>query len=112
MEQESSHTEIQSDRAYELQLSEGALRTVAAAGKDAAVNKDVDFSKLSQKERDELKNVTAFMGMDSDVISEEVSAESHTKLVVDQTAAALRSENRRSSGNWRQVGVITEASQQ
>ena len=113
LEQESSHTEIQTDRAYELQLSEGALRTVAAAGKDAAVNKDVDFSKLSQKERDELKNVTAFMGMDSDVISEEVSAESHTKLVVDQnSSSATIGKPPQSSGNWRQVGVITEASQQ
>ena len=63
LEQESSHTEIQTDRAYEVQLSEEALQTAAAAGKDAAaVNKGVDFSKLSQEERNELKNVTAFMG--------------------------------------------------
>ena len=108
LEQESSHTEIQTDRAYELQLSEGALRATAAA-----VNKDVDFSKLSQKERDELKNVTAFMGVDSDVIQEEVSAESHTKLVVDQNSSnATIGKPPQSSGNWRQVGVIREASQQ
>lgn len=108
LEQESSNTEIQTDRAYELQLSEGALRATAAA-----VNKDVDFSKLSQKERDELKNVTAFMGVDSDVIQEEVSAESHTKLVVDQNSSnATIGKPPQSSGNWRQVGVIREASQQ
>ncbi len=113
LEQESSHTEIQTDRAYEVQLSEGALRTVAAAGKDAAANKDVDFSKLSQKEQNELKNVTAFMGVDSDVISEEASVESHTKLVVDQTSSsAVIGKPPQSSGNWRQVGVISEASQQ
>ena len=113
LEQESSHTEIQTDRAYEVQLSEGALRTVTAAGKDTAVNKGVDFSKLSQKEQDELKNVTAFMGVDSGIISEEVSAESHTKLVVDQTSSsATIGKPPQSSGNWRQVGVITEASQQ
>ncbi|WP_051296708.1 hypothetical protein [Anaeroarcus burkinensis] len=108
LEQESSHTEIQTDRAYELQLSEGALRATAAA-----VNKDVDFSKLSQKERDELKNVAVFMGVDSDVIQEEVSAESHTKLVVDQNSSnATIGKPPQSSGNWRQVGVIREASQQ
>ena len=89
LEQESSHTEIQTDRAYEVQLSEEALQTAAAAGKDAAaVNKGVDFSKLSQEERNELKNVTAFMGVDSDVISEEVAAESHTRLVIDQNSSS------------------------
>jgi hypothetical protein len=114
LEQESSHTEIQTDRAYEVQLSEEALQTAAAAGKDAAaVNKGVDFSKLSQEERNELKNVTAFMGVDSDVISEEVAAESHTRLVIDQnSSSATIGKPPQSGGNWRPVGVITEASQQ
>ena len=114
LERESSHTEIQTDRAYEVQLSEEALQTAAAAGKDAAaVNKGVDFSKLSQEERNELKNVTAFMGVDSDVISEEVAAESHTMLVIDQnSSSATIGKPPQSGGNWRPVGVITEASQQ
>ena len=114
LERESSHTEIQTDRAYEVQLSEEALQTAAAAGKDAAaVNKGVDFSKLSQEERNELKNVTAFMGVDSDVISEEVAAESHTRLVIDQnSSSATIGKPPQSGGNWRPVGVITEASQQ
>lgn len=114
LEQESSHTEIQTDRAYEVQLSEEALQTAAAAGKDSeAVNKGVDFSKLSQEERNKLKNVAAFMGVDSNVISEEISAESHTQLVVDQnSSSATVGKPPQVSGNWRQVGVITEASQQ
>ena len=53
------------------------------------------------------------MGVDSDVISEEVAAESHTRLVIDQnSSSATIGKPPQSGGNWRPVGVITEASQQ
>nr|WP_320146555.1 hypothetical protein [uncultured Anaeromusa sp.] len=113
LEQESSHTEIQTDQAYEVQLSGEARLAVAEAGNGSVtVNRGVDFSKLSQEERDKLKNVTDFMGADKGIASEEISAASHTKIVVDQSSSSAVIGSPPQGGNWRQVGVITEEAQQ